>query len=132
MDIAAHPKLDPKLKETYDRIMGTSLGVKMPHAAPPEHHVTHADGAPKKTHQESSHHAPAKETDHPAAPVHQAPGHLSHIAYSASSVKKTEEPKKAGEAAIKTDSLLFPIIMGAGGVIFFVFYAIFWMSFFGV
>ncbi len=33
MDISAHPRLDPKLKDTYDRIMGTSVGVKT--TAPP-------------------------------------------------------------------------------------------------
>lgn len=114
MDISAHPRLDPKLKETYDRIMGTSVGVKTPLPQPEK---------PTKVATPSTHHAEVK--------TPQQRGHLSHLAYSASNPKKETAPQSHEGKKTSDDSLLFTIIMGAGGVLFFVFYTIFWMSFLG-
>lgn len=119
MDITKHPKLDPKLQETYDRIMGTAVGVKAPtHPAPAAHPAQKA--------------APTTHKDAPEA--HHTNGHLSHIAYNASSAQKKEPVMhvKSQTQAVKSDSLLLPLLMGIGGVIFFVAYAIFWMRFFGL
>lgn len=123
MDITAHPRLDPKLKDTYDRIMGTTVGVKTPTPSHP------AEKSPDK---------PVTKTAEKHAAQSQNHGHLSHLAYSAANPKKEvheTEPKPAAPTKSHKgteDSLLFPILLGAGGVLFFVFYAIFWMSFFGL
>lgn len=110
MDLKKHPNLDPKLKETYDRIMGTSVGVKPPvHTPAPDH--------------ETPHEAP----------------HLSHIAYHADGTKKATPapqphtaPTHAQPTVVSHDSLLLPLLLGIGGVIFFVAYSIFWMRYFGL
>lgn len=122
MDAKTYPNLNPKLKETYDRIMGTATAAK-PHAPTP--------AAAKSS-------TPLPHDQHdstPAAPEHHVtPGHLSHLAYNASMAHKKEKPESAPAttAGVKKDSLLLPLILAAGGVVFFVAYAIFWMSFFGL
>ena len=109
MDIAKHPKLD--------RIMGTTVGVKSPPHAPATPHPAAKAAAPTQ-----------KETP----PAHQPPGHIAHLAYNASSAPKKEPTHHAQTQAVKSDSLLLPLILGIGGVIFFVAYAIIWMRFFGL
>ncbi len=135
MDMTAHPKLDPKLKDTYDRIMGTSVGVKPPQPTvalkPEPTEVANTQHAEEKNDPQVG----AAITEEKKAPVKAAPT-LSHIAYNAEEAKKqkqkTTESHHANPQVIRTDTLLFPLLIGAGGVIFFVFYAIFWMSFFGM
>jgi hypothetical protein len=125
MDPKLYPKLDPKLKETYDRIMGTATSGK------PLHHA--AQTASPRTHA-----APAANLDD--AVTHQTqttPHHLSHIAYTASSggLKTHEKKPEHGESKksnSKDDALIVPIIIGISGVIFFVAYAFFWVNFFGI
>lgn len=129
MDLKDHPKLDPKLKETYDRIMGMKTGTK-PTTPPATEHVEEVTIDTK----------PA--ADAPSTAPH-ASGHLSHIAYNASSgttkpdekkheAVKHEEKKPEHKEVNGNDSMVVPIVLGVSGVIFFVFYAIFWIRFFGM
>jgi hypothetical protein len=117
MDQKTYPNLNPKMKEAYDRIMGTATTTRPPAA----HEVTPKAPLP---HQAA---APAPQNHHAAA------GHLSHIAYNASMApKSTPEKSKSSTAGLSKESLLLPILLAAGGVIFFVVYAIFWLNFFGM
>jgi len=126
MDLKAYPKLDPKLKETYDRIMGMKAGVKSHDPSSGEHvaQVTIDD-------------TPATQPPHSPATQHAA-GHLSHIAYNAATGTIKPEEKKHEIRSTdhkeerKPQSMIVPIILGVSGVIFFIFYAIFWMRFFGM
>lgn len=132
MDPKAHPRLDPKLKETYDRIMGMKTGSKPPTPV-----------SSGQVEQVTIDNKPATETAPSASNAPHTTGHLSHIAYNASSKMTKPEEKKHEEVtheekkeehkeAKTSDSMVVPIILGVSGVIFFIFYAIFWMRFFGM
>lgn len=118
MDQKTYPNLNPKLKETYDRIMGTATTAHPPAAtsntqAAPAHHETH-QAAPTVP-----------------QPPHATPSHLSHLAYNASMASKHEKVQ-ASTSGLSKQSLMLPILLAAGGVIFFVGYSIFWLNFFGL
>jgi hypothetical protein len=125
MDAKPYPNLNPKLKETYDRIMGTTTTVKMPHPA-----ETHTAKNPSPAHQ-----TVARAQVTPAArtttPVHASTGQLTHIAYNASMAAKKEKAHTAANDK-EVSSLLLPILLATGGVVFFVVYSIFWLNFFGM
>jgi hypothetical protein len=124
MDTQSYPNLDPKLKETYDRIMGTATSAK------PVHHAANTS-----VHTAPASHAAAKSPTHPEQhsvhtdKVTSPPHHLSHIAYNAASGSLHEEVKKSDQ---KTNVPMMPIVLAVGGVLFFIFYAVFWFNFFGM
>jgi hypothetical protein len=124
MDTKAYPNLDPKLKETYDRIMGTGTSAQPQSHAPVKHEDT------VKPHMASGAHTP------PAPKSSPTTHRLSHIAYNATdgNLKGHDEKEKHEEKKSDSnkDTLIIPIVLGVCGVIFFVFYSIFWMNFFGM
>jgi hypothetical protein len=131
MDLKAYPNLDPKLKETYDRIMGTGTSVKPLHhaAKSPQTHSSHSTQSAAPT--SASHEAHTEK-------VSATPHHLTHLAYNAAdgNVKATDKGVNALHAEKKSEinnnNLILPIVIGVCGVLFFVFYSYFWMNFFGM
>ena len=126
MDAKAYPNLNPKLKETYDRIMGTSTTVKVPHPAD-----SHSTKHPSPAHQTVAR-AAVPQASAPKAPSHLSHGQLTHIAYNASQAARQEKKVEEKQSEKEGSSLVLPIVLGVGGVIFFVVYSFFWLNFFGM
>jgi hypothetical protein len=131
MDLKSYPNLDPKLKETYDRIMGTGTSVKPSH---------HAAKTPQTNASHSTQSTPHDATSHGSHTdkVSSTPHHLTHLAYNAADgnlkahEKGANTPHAEKKSEVNKNNLIVPIVLGVCGVLFFVFYSYFWMNFFGM
>jgi hypothetical protein len=98
------PQLDPKLKEAYDRVMGT---VVTPPQRPPE-----------PTHQEPV-------TAPPAQPQAMA------IPQPATTIEHTPTPAPAAHTE-KKKGKVSPLIIALGLIVFLLIYTLVWIKYFGV
>jgi hypothetical protein len=133
MNPKAPGNLDPKLKETYERVMGTSFGSATP--AP----------AQKRTVQTTVVQEPqASITPQPVATVPPPIDVANPLPEMVSSpqtpkgdpFKETVPPPTTvimkGNATQKKKNILLPVFLVIGGLIFFVAYAVFWAKVFGL
>lgn len=116
--------LDPKLREAYDRVMGT--GVPQSPPAQPQH-----EEPPK---------APVKMVTEPAQKHEESNSDSTVVHFSADThkhKKPEEKPEVKQAAATHTEatpeekSTVTPILIGIIGVLFFLGYALFWAQIFG-
>jgi hypothetical protein len=128
--------LDPKLKETYERVMGTSFA---PAASPP---------APVQQHPVQT--TVVQEPEAPVATVPVMPASLPPIDVANSAPEMVQSPQmpKTGDpfkeavsppttvimqgVTPKKKNFLMPVLLGIGGLIFFVAYAVIWAKVFGM
>ena len=129
--------LDPKLKETYERVMGTSFAPATPSTPP-------AQPRPIQT-------TVVQEPEDPiaAAPVMQeAPLPPINVADPSSEMVQSPQMPKTDNhfqetvpppttvlmqgATPKKKNFLIPVLLGVGGLIFFVAYAVIWAKVFGM
>ena len=123
--------LDPKLKETYERVMGTSLGAN-PTTSPVPTMETQTITQPQQT-------EPQPQPEAPVATIADENTTVSQI-FRADSPSKISEPATVSSpsfkkgATTKTDgnkkSLL--IIIAIGVVVFFAIYAVIWAKVLGL
>jgi hypothetical protein len=107
MDKSAPQQLDPKLKEAYDRVMGTVVNPPTPQQSP--------------AHQEPIPTTPVM----PAAPVHAAIHHEeTKIEVQSPTTSPVKLPKKKGKIS--------PLIIILGLIVFLAVYAIVWIKFFNI
>lgn len=128
--------LDPKLKETYERVMGTSFAPATPSTPP-------AQPRPIQT-------TVVQEPEAPAAvqPMMQTPLPPIDVANPISEMVQSPQMPKTGDAFKETmpapatvtmqgvtpkkKNFLMPVLLGIGGLIFFVAYAVIWAKVFGM
>ena len=126
--------LDPKLKETYERVMGTSFGSNPTPPAPTmetqpiEQNVTQP--APEQSPE------PQMQVETPTASTNQETT-VSQVFRADESTKSpdttTVNPPSKNETTTKTNkSKSMLIIIGVGAVIFFVAYAVLWAKLLGL
>lgn len=96
-------KLDPKLKEAYDRVMGTSI-------TPPQ---------PAKPNVQESHSVPPS-APHPTMTTVNPPPHQDET----SVVHKASGAKKKGGIS--------PLVLALAGLIFFIAYGVIWVKIFNL
>lgn len=108
MDNKYPANLDPKLKEAYDRVMGTNV---TPAKSASQHHQ-----APKMVTQQVH-------NDEPTI-VHLGGTNEQQAEHHAASATQSEQQKAS--------SAILMIILGVIGVLFFIGYAIFWAQVLGV
>ena len=126
--------LDPKLKETYERVMGTS--VAGPNSNPQTPTVP-TQTPPTQTSQPSVVRPTLQESPTiPATPKPQTPQQRTQpqapkdeTLESTVHYQAFTQPNAAGE---KKKSGLSPVILALGGVVFFIVYALVWIKIFNV
>ncbi|HLD01606.1 MAG TPA: hypothetical protein VJC10_01900 [Patescibacteria group bacterium] len=130
--------LDPKLKETFDRVMGTNVA---PTASVQEPHIqTNSDSIYQNTPQSSPQPAAVAAAQAPApiqvpAPALEEQKTVIKIPPVDASVgAPTASEQAAAQISENEDkkSLIVPIAFISLGVIFFILYAVFWVKFFNV
>lgn len=112
--------LDPKLREAYDRVMGTGVAQPTAHPQPPHPEPSQP---PKMVTEPVKH----EEKDSDSGVVHFSADTHKH--------KKEEkpEPKETTHVEAKSEgkSPVTPILLGIIGALFFIGYALFWAQLFG-
>ncbi|OGH05230.1 MAG: hypothetical protein A2W22_01255 [Candidatus Levybacteria bacterium RBG_16_35_11] len=114
----AVPQLDPKLKEAYDRVMGTVVTPSKP--AEPQPQVS---PPPPPAHSE------------PIQPVSPPPAQptLEHLSqHPSSSATMVPSPTAEKAAVVKTKRKVSPLIIGLGVIVFLAIYAVVWIKYFGL
>ena len=136
MNPKAPANLDPKLKETYERVMGTSFAPATPSPAP-------AQPRPVQTTVVQEPEAPIA-----AGPIMPTPLPPINVAGPDSNMVQSPQMPKTGDpfkeavpppatvlmqgATPKKKNFLMPVLLGIGGLIFFVAYAVIWAKVFGM
>jgi len=139
MNPKAPANLDPKLKETYERVMGTSF-------APATLSPVPAQQRPIQT-------TVVQEPETPIAPIAPQPVMPTplppiNVANPASEMVQSPQMPKTGDPfkevapppatvimkgnAPKKKNFLMPVLLGVGGLLFFVAYAVIWAKVFGM
>lgn len=115
--------LDPKLREAYDRVMGTGDTTSSTPNPQPQHHEP--PKSPVKMVTEPVKH---EEKDSDSTVVH-----FSADTHKHKKAEEKPEPKEATrpEANAEGKSQATPILLGIIGVLFFLGYALFWAQIFG-
>lgn len=125
MDPKNLPNLDPKLKEAYERVMGTST---TPPAVPPAVHPADAATAP------STPTPPPPAV--PPAPTQPIPQTVTPIVTPPPTTTQTSHVHTTtsfvAADSTKSSAKISPIILLFAGVIFFLVYAVFWLKFFNL
>lgn len=131
MDTKSVNDLDPKLKETYERVMGTSLGGSPTTTPPPTMETQPVAIQPE----------PQPQTKAPSEPPTPLPSEGSTVSqvFRADNTNKSTEtatvnPPSKNEKAAKTDGgkKLLPVIIIVGAVVFFAIYAVIWAKLLGL
>ncbi|MGA2968051.1 MAG: hypothetical protein ABSD69_02685 [Candidatus Levyibacteriota bacterium] len=122
--------LDPKLKETYERVMGTSLGGD---SAPPPAMETQPVSQPSEPKPEPQ--AQPEPQPGESAPIEGST--VSQVFRADNTTKPTETavvnpPSENQKAAKKGGKKLLPVIIVVGAVIFFAIYAVLWAKLLGL
>lgn len=115
MDPKKVSDLDPKLKEVYERVMGTKVPNSQPLSPPPPQSPKITPPPPQITQQVVA----AKVTDQ------SKPGNVQIFTAKSGSANIMPEEKKGG-------SPFLAIVLVIAGLIFFVIYGFFWVRFFKV
>ena len=108
------PQLDPKLKEAYDRVMGTVVTPTSPaqtQAAPPPAHSEPVQPVSPPSAQPTPEHLP----EHPATATTMVPS-----------------PTAEKAAVVKKKRKVSPLIIGLGVIVFLAIYAVVWIKYFGL
>jgi hypothetical protein len=125
--------LDPKLKETYERVMGTSFAPASPNPAPVQTYpvqttvaeqnpVSNFSPMPPSPQQPSIEPAP----EMPPLQVPQIPNPFQEVQAPPATVLVN------GATITKKKSILKPLLLIVGGIIFFVAYGVIWAKVFGL
>lgn len=118
MNPAAAQNLDPKLKETYDRIMGTQAAP----AQPPSQKPSDAPTQPQE-------HVPIEQVVVPqVSPVEQVPSPVTSAEPEMVNINATAEVAKPAAVKGKISPVIF-IVLGVG---FFLFYTVVWLKIFNI
>ena len=128
MDPKSINNLDPKMKETYDRVMGTATAPAANTAPPP------APGMPQATPMPVSPTATAGLATTPAnAPFGAAPSVPDNLQFQAAIQTPPSQPVSApvGSVPGQTSSLL-KVLYIIGSIVFFVAYTFFWIKIFNI
>lgn len=121
MDPKTAPTLDPKLKEAYDRVMGTSLPTAPPSSTPPP---------PMQPA------APVQKMADPMS-LHEAPPHT-HPLQATPTTPVTSPTKPSGISSgfvaphEEKNSAVSGKLLLIAGVVFLIVYTLFWLKWFGV
>jgi hypothetical protein len=107
--------LDPKLRATYEQVMGTSTNP--------------APAAPPKIEVQQEAQQPAAETLPPPPP---ASGTGSQVFRASDSPKETTDPTQNDTKEKKKSKFPFALLIGMGVVIFFAAYAVIWAKLLGL
>lgn len=114
MDPKLAQNLDPELKKTYDRIMGTPVNVQSP---APTHEPIQQE------------HVPIEQVVvPPAPPVEQTPSPVSSPEPEMVNINATAEVAKPATTKGKISPVIF-IVLGVG---FFLFYTVVWLKIFNI
>lgn len=113
MDPKKPADLDPKLKEIYDRVMGTNVPQQ-------------ASSLPQPP--------PVVSNEPPTPPPIDATGAVTsiHPEEIKQEVVKIDSPSQENKTTKQNKSQVLPVFFVIGGIIFFIFYAIFWFKYFNV
>lgn len=119
--------LDPKLKETYDKVMGTSTQP----AAPAPQSAAPAAPAPDQNTQAAP--PPADAAQNAAPTIPQAPYTADNLSFQAAIQQPATNQVPLGNVvAPKQPSSLLRILYIVGGVVFFVVYTFVWLKIFNI
>lgn len=135
MDPQSLNNLDPKLKETYERVMGTTTPPVSP-AAPTV--TTNATPMVDTTTQDSSLKGPILSTDISSSPdtsiptTPYTPDNLRFQAAIQTPLTNPIQQSPVGAAVPKQQSSMVRILFIAGAVVFFIVYTVFWVKIFNL
>lgn len=126
MDPKKPADLDPKLKEIYDRVMGTNVPQQ---ASVPQSPPTAGNEPPLQSIEQ-----PVQQT---AAPIPQpvdATGAITstHPEQIKQEIVKIDSKSEENKTTKQNKSQVLPVFFAIGGIIFFVSYIIFWFKYFNV
>jgi hypothetical protein len=129
MDPKSVNNLDPKMKETYDRVMGTTT----PPAAGTTATTPQATPAPATPNPLASPPASAPTTPAANAPFTSSPSMPDNLQFQAAIQTPPSQPAAAPIGAIPgRSSSLLKILYVVGSIVFFVAYTFFWIKIFNI
>jgi hypothetical protein len=134
MNPKAPANLDPKLKETYERVMGTSFAPAtpaQPQPRPVQTTVVQEPESPTMPQPTMPMQLPPLDVANPTPEMVQSP----QMPTTGDPFKPAEVPPAnviMKETASKKKSFLMPALLMIGGLIFFVAYAVIWAKVFGL
>lgn len=126
MDPKKPADLDPKLKEIYDRVMGTNVPQQASSAQPPP--ITCDEPPPQNIEQ------PTQQVAAPIMPPTDATGAITstHPEQIKQEVIKIDSQSEENKTTKQNKSQVLPVFFAIGGIVFLVFYVIFWFKYFNV
>ena len=129
MDPKNPADLDPKLKEIYERVMGTNVASSQAISQKPAIPTTPQQSAIEKTPQPQAPQAPAQTTSTPIASPQSIQEKTSTGKVFLEHQSFKPQPQKTEE---KKQQNMLPMLLFVGGIVFFAVYAFFWLKFFNV
>ncbi|OGH17114.1 MAG: hypothetical protein A3C22_00565 [Candidatus Levybacteria bacterium RIFCSPHIGHO2_02_FULL_37_10] len=126
MDPKKPADLDPKLKEIYDRVMGTNVPQTTSSPEPPP--------AISSELPISSIEQPIQQPTAPTPPPIDATGAITstHPEQIKQEIVKIDSKTEENKTTKQNNSQVLPVFFVIGGIIFLVFYTIFWFKYFNV
>jgi hypothetical protein len=117
--------LDPKLKETYERVMGTSLGANPTESAAPTMETQPVTQPEPQAQPEAP--APAPTVENSSSQVFRADNTTASV-----ETATVNPPSKDAKPAKADGKKLLPVIIAVGAIVFFAIYALLWAKLLGL